>query len=178
MWSICVNAADILALRVESSVSYVINTKGSAMKKLFLILIACFAFAAAAFAGQVNLNTATQAELDTLKGVGPVKAKAIIDYRARNGSFKSVDDLEKVPGFGKKTVEKLRADLTVNGGAASAKAEGKARKAAAPAKVEEKTRPADVKKGAAAPAKGDDKSAKKGSKAGKKDGDKKDAAAK
>ncbi|HUW49691.1 MAG TPA: ComEA family DNA-binding protein [Sulfuricella sp.] len=126
------------------------------MKKLFLILIACFAFAAAAFAGSVNLNTATQAELDTLKGVGPVKAKAIIDYRARNGSFKSVDDLEKVPGFGKKTVEKLRADLTVNGGAA----------------------PTNIKKGAAAPAKGDDKSAKKGSKAGKKDGGKKDAAAK
>ena len=119
------------------------------MKKLFLILIACFAFATAAFAGQVNLNTASQSELDTLKGVGPVKAKAIMDYRAKNGPFKSVDDLEKVPGFGKKTVDSLRADLTVNGGAASSKAEGKAKTAA------------DAKKGTAAPAKADDKAAKK-----------------
>lgn len=156
------------------------------MKKLFLILVACFAFASAAFAGQVNLNTASESELDTLKGVGPVKAKAIIDYRAKNGPFKSVDDLEKVPGFGKKTVDKLRADLTVNGGAAPSKVEGKAKpeakKDAAPAKVEEKAKPAtkgdekaktaaDAKKGAAAPAKADDKAAKKDD--GKKAADKK-----
>ena len=134
------------------------------MKKLLLILIACFAFVSAAIAGQINLNTASQAELDTLKGVGPVKAKAIVDYRTKNGPFKSVDDLEKVPGFGKKTVDKLRTDLTVNGGAAPAKAEGKskpeAKKDAAPAKTEEKAKPAvDAKKDAAA--KKEDKSAKK-----------------
>lgn len=141
------------------------------MKKLLLILIACFAFATAAFAGPVNLNTATESELDTLNGVGPVKAKAIVDYRAKNGPFKSVDDLEKVSGFGKKTVDKLRSDLTVNGGAAPAKAEGKAKKEVAPAKAEEKTKPAaDVKKDAA-PAKGGDK-------ASKKEADKKGAAAK
>jgi len=112
------------------------------MKKLFLILVACFAFVGAAFAGQINLNTATQAELDALKGVGPVKAKAIVDYRSKNGPFKSVDDLEKVSGFGKKTVDKLRTDLTVNGGGAPLKAEAKpkatARKDAAPAKTEAK----------------------------------------
>lgn len=119
------------------------------MKKLFLILVACFAFATAAFAAQVNLNTASQSELDALKGVGPVKAKAIMDYRAKNGPFKSVDDLEKVTGFGKKTVDKLRADLTVNGGAAPSKVEEKAKTAA------------DAKKGAAEPAKADDKAARK-----------------
>lgn len=100
------------------------------MKKLLLILLACFAFSAPAFASQVNLNSATGVELEALKGVGPVKAKAIVDYRAKNGPFNSVDDLELVPGFGKKTVDKLRADLTVNGGAAHAKAEGKAKPAA------------------------------------------------
>ena len=112
------------------------------MKKLFLILVACFAFVGAAFAGQINLNTATQAELDALKGVGPAKAKAIVDYRTKNGPFKSVDDLEKVSGFGKKTVDKLRADLTVNGAGAPPKAEAKpkatAGKEAAPAKSEAK----------------------------------------
>lgn len=111
------------------------------MKKLFLILVACFAFATAAFAGQVNLNTANEVELEALKGVGPVKAKSIVDYRTKNGPFKAVDDLEQVPGFGKKTVDKLRADLTVNGGAAPSKAEEKGKT------------PSDAKKGAAAPAK-------------------------
>jgi competence protein ComEA len=119
------------------------------MKKLFLVLVACFAFASAAFAGQVNLNTARGVELESLKGIGPVKAKSIVDYRTKNGEFKSVDDLEKVPGFGKKTVDKLRADLTVNGGAASAKAQGKAQpeamKDAAPVKAAKKN---DSKKAA------------------------------
>ena len=123
------------------------------MKKLFLVLIACFAFASAAFAGPVNLNTATQSELDTLKGVGPVKAKAIMDYRAKNGPFKSVDDLEKVPGFGKKTVDSLRADLTVNGGAAPSKAEKKAKKEAgkgeAPVQADAKAAKKDDSKKAA-----------------------------
>lgn len=119
------------------------------MKKLLLILLACFAFSTSVFAGPVNLNSATAVELEALNGVGPVKAKAIMDYRAKNGPFKSVDDLEMVPGFGKKTVDKLRADLTVTSGAAPSKVEGKAKAAA------------DAKKGAAAPAKADDKAAKK-----------------
>lgn len=124
------------------------------MKKLLLILVACFAFVSAAFAAQINLNTATQAELDTLKGVGPVKAKAIVDYRTKNGPFKSVDDLEKVPGFGKKTVDSLRGQLTVNGGAAPAKAEK-----AKGEKAKEEAKPAEAKKGAAP--KAEEKAAKK-----------------
>lgn len=123
------------------------------MKKLLLILLACFAFSTAAFAGQVNLNSANEVELEALKGVGPVKAKSIVDYRAKNGPFKSVDDLEKVPGFGKKTVDKLRADLTVNGGAAPSKVEGKAKpeakKDAAPAKADDKAARKDDSKKAA-----------------------------
>lgn len=61
----------------------------------------------------VNLNTATQSELEAVKGLGPAKAKAIILYRQENGKFKSVDELDKVKGFGKATVEKLREELTV-----------------------------------------------------------------
>jgi len=119
------------------------------MRKLLLILLACFAFSASVFAGPVNLNTATAVELESLKGVGPVKAKAIVDYRAKNGPFKSVNDLEMVAGFGKKTVDSLRADLTVSAGAAPSKAERKANTAT------------DARKGTAAPAKADDKAAKK-----------------
>ena len=61
----------------------------------------------------VNLNTASQAELESLKGVGPAKAKSIIEYREQNGAFQSVDDLKKVKGFGEKSVENLKNDLHV-----------------------------------------------------------------
>ena len=71
------------------------------------LLSANLAFAA------VNLNTASQAELESLKGVGPAKAKSIIEYREQNGAFQSVDDLKKVKGFGDKTVENLKSDLHV-----------------------------------------------------------------
>lgn len=91
------------------------------MKKLLLVLVACFAFAVNAFA-VVNINTATQAELETVKGIGPSKAKAIIDYRTKSGAFKSVDDLDNVKGFGKKTVDKVRNDISVSGATSAATA--------------------------------------------------------
>jgi len=93
------------------------------MKKMLLVLASLFMFAGAAFAG-VNINTATQAELETLSGLGPVKAKAIVDYRKKNGNFKSVDDLEKVEGIGPATLKNLRKDVSVSG-ATTVKAETK-----------------------------------------------------
>ena len=69
------------------------------MKKILLAFAAFLSFSLSALAG-VNINTATQAELETLDGVGPVKAQAIIDYRKKNGGFKSIDELEKVDGIG------------------------------------------------------------------------------
>lgn len=64
----------------------------------------------------VNLNTATATDLDGIKGIGPSKAKAIIDYRTKNGPFKSVEDLKNVKGFGEKSIAKLKGELTVSGG--------------------------------------------------------------
>ncbi|NOT17119.1 MAG: topoisomerase [Sulfuriferula sp.] len=84
------------------------------MKALSLLLVMLFASIQFAFAA-VNINTATQAELETLKGVGPAKAKMIVDDRAKNGPFKSVDDLDRVKGFGMKSVDKLRSELSVSG---------------------------------------------------------------
>ncbi|MCK6386099.1 MAG: helix-hairpin-helix domain-containing protein [Zoogloea sp.] len=63
----------------------------------------------------VNLNTATASDLDGIKGIGPSKAKAIIDYRSKNGPFKSVEDLKNVKGFGEKSITKLKGELTVSG---------------------------------------------------------------
>jgi len=67
----------------------------------------------AAFAAQVNLNTATAAQLETLNGIGAAKAEAIVAYRGEHGSFKSVDELADVKGIGDKTVEKNREQMTV-----------------------------------------------------------------
>ena len=87
------------------------------MKTLFKIFALFFVSANFAFAA-VNLNTATQAELESLKGIGPAKAKSIIEYREQNGAFQSIDDLKKVKGFGDKNVEKLKNDLSVSDEAA------------------------------------------------------------
>ena len=64
----------------------------------------------------VNLNTATASDLDGIKGIGPSKAQAIVDYRSKNGPFKSLDDLKNVKGFGEKSIAKLKGELTVSGG--------------------------------------------------------------
>lgn len=61
----------------------------------------------------VNINTADEAGLQTISGIGPAKAKTIIQYRTENGPFQSVDDLKNISGFGDKTVERLRPLVTV-----------------------------------------------------------------
>jgi competence protein ComEA len=58
--------------------------------------------------GPVDLNTATADQLDTLPGVGPATASAIIEYRTRHGRFRSVDDLLDVPGIGPAKLASLR----------------------------------------------------------------------
>ena len=66
--------------------------------------------------GGININTASATELVDLKGIGKGTARAIVEDREVNGPFKSVDDLTRVPGIGKKTLENLRADITIGGG--------------------------------------------------------------
>lgn len=61
----------------------------------------------------VNLNSATAEELQTLDGVGPATAADILEYRAQQGGFRSVEDLDQVPGIGPKTMEALRDRVTV-----------------------------------------------------------------
>lgn len=63
-------------------------------------------------ATKINLNTATAQQLDTLPGIGPVTAQAILDWRADNGKFSAVDDLLDVKGIGEATMAELR-DLVV-----------------------------------------------------------------
>lgn len=61
----------------------------------------------------INLNTATEAELDALPGVGPVTASAILAWRTSNGKFTDVEQLGEVDGIGPARLDKLRALVTV-----------------------------------------------------------------
>lgn len=68
---------------------------------------------AAAPNAPIDLNTATAEELDTLDGVGPATASKILQYRAEHGPFRSVDDLEQIPGIGPKKLAAMRARVRV-----------------------------------------------------------------
>lgn len=63
--------------------------------------------------GLVNVNSATNAELETLPGIGEVIAQAIVDHRTENGPFTSVDQLVDVSGIGDATLENIRELVTV-----------------------------------------------------------------
>ena len=75
------------------------------IKQIIALTTTFLVFFSTSFA-QVNINTANEQELQTLKGIGEIKAKSIVEYREKNGQFKSVDDLQNVDDFGKKTVNK------------------------------------------------------------------------
>jgi competence protein ComEA len=61
----------------------------------------------------LNLNSATEAQLEALPGIGPAMATRIVEYRKKNGPFKKAEDLMNVKGIGEKSFVKLKALITV-----------------------------------------------------------------
>jgi competence protein ComEA len=61
----------------------------------------------------VNINTATQAQLESLPGVGVKAAARILEYRQKNGNFKKIEELMNVKGIGEKSFLKIKALITV-----------------------------------------------------------------
>jgi competence protein ComEA len=130
------------------------------MKKLFYVLLAWLAAINMAFAA-IDINSASEAELDKLPGVGPAKAKAIIEDRQKNGPFKSADDLKRVKGIGDKTFDKLKSEITVGGssaGKAAAKPAAAPAAAAGPATAKPAAASVETKKDSKAEVKKDAKS--------------------
>jgi len=62
---------------------------------------------------KININTSSEKELLQIKGIGPVTAKKIIEYRNQNGQFNSVEELKNIKGIGDKTLEKIKGEVTI-----------------------------------------------------------------
>jgi len=99
-----------LALKVQDEGMYKIPRIGEELSEPSFTVLG-----ATSYQGQqkVNINTADEATLDTLPGIGPSKAKRIIEYREQNGPFKSIEELKNVSGIGEKTFEQLKDLITV-----------------------------------------------------------------
>ena len=83
------------------------TTKGLMRSAAFVAALAVSSFGLAT-ASPINVNTATQSELESIKGIGPSKAKTIISERLDGGHFQDANDLQKrVRGIGMKSVEKM-----------------------------------------------------------------------
>ena len=61
----------------------------------------------------ININTATQSELESLSGIGPSMASKIIDYRDKSGNFKNKEDIKNVPGIGSSKYEAIKDEICV-----------------------------------------------------------------
>ena len=90
---------------------------GYMLKKIWLSLFVGLFFlsAGSVFAAEtIDINSATQTQLETLKGVGPSTASAIIEYREQVGSFNSVDELTNVTGVGDKKLAQFVDQIIVS----------------------------------------------------------------
>ena len=103
----------------------------SLLRLLPVLGLACVAIQVPA--GPININTADAPTLAReLKGIGLKRAQAIVDYRAKNGPFKSPDELGLVKGIGKQAIDRNRAEIRLDGARSAARPGASASTAAAP----------------------------------------------
>ncbi|MDR3594766.1 helix-hairpin-helix domain-containing protein [Clostridium sp.] len=62
---------------------------------------------------KININTATTEELKKINGIGDAKAKNILEYREKNGDFKSIEDIKNVTGISEKMFEKIKEQIEI-----------------------------------------------------------------
>ncbi|MHB8095215.1 MAG: ComEA family DNA-binding protein [Candidatus Aminicenantales bacterium] len=94
-----------------------LSTKGAALGAILALLVLSFSWAYAeaphSAAAKVNINSASQAELEGLPRIGPKVAQRIIEFRTKNGNFQKIEELMKVPGIGEKLFNQLKDLITV-----------------------------------------------------------------
>ena len=84
------------------------------LKTVLMILAVSFIIGSLSFAEKsdskfpININQATAKELSALPGIAKKKAEAIIAYREKNGKFSTIEDIKKVEGIGKDTLDKIK----------------------------------------------------------------------
>ncbi|MBR2678158.1 MAG: helix-hairpin-helix domain-containing protein [Bacilli bacterium] len=78
-----------------------------------LINNACISTSSEVTNSKISINTATKEELMTLTGIGESKAKDIIDYREKNGPFKTIEELMKVNGIGENIFAQIKENITI-----------------------------------------------------------------
>ena len=83
------------------------------LKSIFGSIVLVLFLFVSAFAA-INLNTADKAALESISGIGPAKANAIIKYREEHGSFKSVDELLNIKGVGPKILESIKDQVEIS----------------------------------------------------------------
>ena len=74
-----------------------------------------FCFSVEQVEGKVNINTATEAQIALLPGLGPKLATEVVNYRTNNGGFKTIEDIKKVSGVGDKKFEKIKDYVVLEG---------------------------------------------------------------
>ena len=93
-------------------------TKGAALGTILALLVLSFSWVYAeapkAAGPKVNINTASQAELEGLPRIGPKIAEQIIQYRTQNGNFKKIEEIMKVKGIGEKLFNQLKDLITIS----------------------------------------------------------------
>jgi competence protein ComEA len=87
----------IVPFKVDNNITNESNNNGSTAKN-----------------GKININTASLSELESLPGIGEVKANAIINYRKSNGLFKDIKDIVNVSGIGEKTFDMIKDLICIN----------------------------------------------------------------
>jgi len=79
------------------------------------VLQSRFCFSVEQVEGKVNINTATEAQIALLPGLGPKLATEVVNYRTNNGGFKTIEDIKKVSGVGDKKFEKIKDYVVLEG---------------------------------------------------------------
>ncbi|MGM9925494.1 MAG: helix-hairpin-helix domain-containing protein [Bacillus sp. (in: firmicutes)] len=102
-----------LAQRVEDQMMVYVPAVGEQVNLPTVPAAAGASAASGQTGGKVNINSATEDELQTISGIGPAKAQAIIQYRTEKGAFSSIDELKEISGIGEKTFEKLKDQVTI-----------------------------------------------------------------